>query len=103
MVLKPEERSTNVIRATDRAIQHLVDDLALIDLPLQKRKFTWSQAHTSFARLDRFLLSQAWNLAFPASTQKPLPNTASDHCPLLLTCETKFSIPNMFRFENYWI
>jgi hypothetical protein len=27
----------------------------------------------------------------------------SDHSPILCTCTTKFSLPNIFKFENFWL
>lgn len=55
------------------------------------------------ARLDRFLISTEWNQQFPNSQQKALPNTSSDHCPIIYNATTKFRKTNTFRFENLWL
>jgi hypothetical protein len=41
LVLEAEERSTNILIMMDREFKRLVNELALIDLPLQQRKYTW--------------------------------------------------------------
>ncbi|XP_078173385.1 uncharacterized protein LOC144567186 [Carex rostrata] len=55
------------------------------------------------ARLDRFLISTEWNALYTASKQQTLPNTSSDHCPLLYTATVPHNRTNFFRFENTWL
>jgi Reverse transcriptase (RNA-dependent DNA polymerase) len=90
---------------SETAFKRTVDELALIDMPMQRRHYTWSNARekATLVRHDRFLISQCWNQQFPATSQKALPSVASYHCPILFTCSTKFSLPNTFQFENYWL
>jgi exonuclease III len=70
---------------------------------MQGRKFTWSNGidQSTFVRHDRFLISTEWSQSYPVSIQIALTSTVSDHCPVLCTYETKFPLPNTFRFENY--
>jgi exonuclease III len=103
LILKPEETSIYIIWTSDKAFQNLMHELALIDLSLQERKYTWSRAHTILARLDRFLISQAWNVTLLACIQKTLPNTKSDHCPVMCSCEMNFPVSNLFRFQNFFV
>jgi hypothetical protein len=58
LVLAAEERSTNRLTGVDREFRRLVNELSLIDLPLQGRRFTWFNARENviFVRLDRFLI-----------------------------------------------
>lgn len=81
--------------------------MGLINLPLKGRRYTWSRANgqhqVAMARLDRFLISTEWNATYPTSLQQSLPNTSSDHCPILYTAETKCNRTNFFRFENSWL
>jgi hypothetical protein len=105
LVLAAHERSSNIMHLRDRAFKRTVDELALIDMPMLGRHYTWSNARekATLVRHDRFLISQCWNQQFPATSQKALPSVASYHCPILCTCSTKFSLPNTFQFENYWL
>jgi exonuclease III len=98
LVLAAEERSTNRLTGVDREFRRLVNELSLIDLPLQGRRFTWSNARENviFVRLDRFLVSQLWNTTFSAGSQKALANTSSDHCPIMYTCDSQFPMSNTF-------
>ena len=45
-----------------RKFAEIVDDLGLMDLPLQGGEFTWNggQNNQAWARLDRFLVSPSW-------------------------------------------
>jgi hypothetical protein len=72
------DRSNNILKPRDRAFKHLIDELALLDMPLQGRRFTRSNGREqqSFVRHDMFLISQAWNQAFPVCLQKAPPNKA---------------------------
>lgn len=40
---------------------------------------------------------------FPNTSQLALPNTSSDHCPLLATFQAAHAFPNYFRFENAYL
>ncbi|XP_078153682.1 uncharacterized protein LOC144548842 [Carex rostrata] len=67
--------------------------------------YTWSNGRESptMAKLDRCLISMNWSLLFPNSTQRTLPNSSSDHCPVLYQASTTFKRSAMFRVENFWL
>lgn len=69
------------------------------------RKYTWANTRDqpSMAKLDRFLLSNEWNAKFPNTKQKTLPNTSSDHCPVMIEAFTDFRKTKTFRFETFWL
>ncbi|RVW26389.1 putative ribonuclease H protein [Vitis vinifera] len=69
-----------------RRFAHIIDDLGLVDLPLQGGAFTWSGGlnNQSWARLDRFLVSPSWLDKFSGVNQRRLPRPVSDHFPILL-------------------
>ncbi|GAU44274.1 hypothetical protein TSUD_135150 [Trifolium subterraneum] len=77
-------------RSGHRPLDHIpfnrfIDDNTLIDLPLSGRKFTWYKGDgLSMNRLDRFLLSEEWCLAWPNCMQVAKMRGLSDHCPLFL-------------------
>lgn len=83
----------------------LISTLGLINTPLHGRRFTWSNERDQphMARLDRFLVSDEWNQLYPNSTQTVLPNTSSDHCPIVYTANTRYRKSRFFRFENCWL
>ncbi|XP_078156078.1 uncharacterized protein LOC144551855 [Carex rostrata] len=83
----------------------LLTDMGLININMHGRQFTWNndRESPSMARLDRFLFSTEWNNKYPNSQQSALPNTSSDHCPVLYTATTNFKKTNVFRFENMWL
>jgi hypothetical protein len=59
--------SSNGQRASDHlAFNRFVDENFLVDLPLCGREFTWYRGDgLVMSRLDRFLLSEEWCLAWP--------------------------------------
>lgn len=102
-VRNEQERSGvgNVINRRDiRAFDDFIGEAQLFDLPLHGRNFTWYRPNERCKSRDRFLVNEEWMLRWPHSTQKGLPRSVSDHCPL--TLETKFTDwgPRPFRFIN---
>lgn len=101
VTIEPEDRTNNANdwRST-LAFANLTSSLGLLNISMYDRQFTWSndRLEPHMARLDRFIISSEWNSLFPNSLQKALPNTSSDHCPVLYTAKTNF-----FRFENLWL
>ena len=56
------------------------------------------------ARLDRFLVTKAWEVLFGGARQSLLPKPTSDHHPILLeggACPVRGPLP--FRFKNMWL
>lgn len=67
------------------AFNSAIDSLALIDLPLLNRQFTWSNKRDEpvLARLDRALFNNSMSKLFPNSTLTALVASTSDHTPSL--------------------
>ncbi|XP_059659241.1 uncharacterized protein LOC132306062 [Cornus florida] len=82
-----------------------IDSHFLVDLPLERAAFTWSNGWdpVTFSRLDRFLISGAWEEHFPDVSQAVLVKVTSDHVPLVLDCGGLSSRRTPFRFENMWL
>ena len=82
-----------------------MDDLELIDLPLQGGSFTWGGGlhNQAWARLDRFMVSSSWLDQFSNVTQKRLSWPISDHFPILIEGGGRRRGPSPFRFENLWL
>jgi len=58
-----------------------ISALRLVDLPLQGRRFTWTnrQFEPLLERLDWFLTSVSWSLSYPNTTVSALVMETSDH------------------------
>ena len=100
-----ERSSQRRISSTMRNFTEIVDDLRLVDLPLQEGEFTWNGGHNNqaWARLDRFLVSPSWLDQFSEITQSRLPRPISDHFPITLVGGGIRRGPTSFRFENMWL
>ena len=101
----PYKRNNNNFRRSEAdAFNDTIDQLALLELPLLDREFTWSnkrQAPT-LIRLDRVLINLAWDAIFPNSHLTSLTRFISDHVPLLVTVSTSIPSSRIFRFERFW-
>ncbi|XP_034681036.1 uncharacterized protein LOC117910970 [Vitis riparia] len=100
VTLSQRERSRqgNLNGAMQRFAQ-VVDDLVLIDLPLQGGVFSWSggKNNQTWARLDHFLVTQSWLNIFRGVVQCRLPRPTSDHFPILLKGGGMSRGPSPFR------
>ncbi|WKA11259.1 hypothetical protein VitviT2T_028778 [Vitis vinifera] len=93
------------ISSAMRNFAEIVDDLGLVDLPLQGGDFTWNGGlnNQTWARLDRFLVSPSWRDQFSGINQCRLPRPVSDHFPIMLVGGGIRRGPTPFRFENMWL
>ncbi|RVX15528.1 hypothetical protein CK203_009184 [Vitis vinifera] len=94
-----------LITSNMRRFAHIIEELGLVDLPLQGGVFTWSGGlnNQSWARLDRFLVTPSWLDNFSGVIQRRLPRPVSDHFPILLEGGGLRRGPSPFRFENMWL
>ena len=88
-----------------RRFAQVVDELELLDLPLQGGVFSWSggRNNQSWARLDRYLVTQNWLDKFYGVVQSRLLRPTSDRFPILLKGGGLRRGPSPFRFENMWL
>ncbi|RVX23652.1 Transposon TX1 uncharacterized 149 kDa protein [Vitis vinifera] len=100
-----ERSSQRRISSAMRRFAEFVDDLELVDLPLQGGEFTWSGGlnNQAWARLDRFLVSPSWLDQFSGITQGRLSRPTSDHFPIVLEGGGIRRGLTPFRFENMWL
>jgi hypothetical protein len=65
-----------------------INDMAVTELPLHGRKFTWtssfSSASPTLVKLDRVFCSLDWEEIFPDCLLQSSASDDSDHCPLIL-------------------
>ena len=106
VILSQRERS-NQGRLTGamRRFAQIVEELEIIDLPLQGGVLTWNggRNNQAWARLDRFRVTQNWLDHFNGVVQSRLPRPTLDHFPILLMGGGLRRGPSPFRFENMWL
>ncbi|KAL4653850.1 hypothetical protein ACB092_01G335600 [Castanea dentata] len=102
----PSERrgETRLTLAMEK-FSEFVEDLNLVDLPLEGGSYTWSSGsdHPAMSRIDRALVTPDWEDHFPDVTQRILPRPISDHSPILLEARGMARGKSPFRFENMWL
>jgi hypothetical protein len=81
-----------------------IDDLALKEIPLHGRKFTWSnqQESPTLVKLDRVLCTMDWEELYLNCMLQSLATNDSDHCPLYLGLKDNHSGVRHFHFEAFW-
>ena len=102
----PNNRSRSGGNFSDMLIiNEAINALALVEIPLEGRSFTWSnmQPDPLLEQIDWFLTSLHWTHSYPETLVKPLSKLVSDHIPCVVTIETNIPRSKLFRFESYWI
>ncbi|GAU40608.1 hypothetical protein TSUD_28140 [Trifolium subterraneum] len=80
-----------------------IEDNNLIDLPLSGRKFTWfTGVGLSMSRLDRFLLSEEWCLAWPNCKHVARLRGLSDDSFMVLSANEDDWGPRPLRMLKCW-
>ncbi|XP_071677171.1 uncharacterized protein [Lolium perenne] len=100
-----EKNNANFNQNLADAFNAIINAMALFELPLLDRRFTWSngQQDPVLARLDRAFFNHEWDVTFPDSALTSRPRPTSDHVPLLVTAATNIPASSTFRFENSWL
>ena len=105
LIYKDEDKNNaNYNRALMGRFRRFINDLALKEIPLHGRKFTWSnqQLSPTLVRLDRVLCSVDWEEKFPNCLLQSMASNDSDHCPLLLGLRDNMVGRRRFHFEAFW-
>jgi exonuclease III len=99
-----DKNNPNLNRAMMGRFRRVLDDLALKELPLTGRKFTWSSGGDSptLSRLDRVFSSSGWDELFPNCLLQSAASQDSDHCPLILGLNDLLAGKGRFHFASFW-
>jgi hypothetical protein len=94
----------NLIYKTSDPFRTRINDLALKEIQLHGRKYTWTnqQDNPVLVKLDRVLCSADWESYFPNVLLLSSSSQDSDHCPLLLGLKDNTVGKKMFHFESFW-
>lgn len=101
----PSDKNNHAFRQSEaNAFNQTLDDLALIELPLLDRQFTWSNNRDTptLERIDRASFNLGWADAFPNTSLSSLTRFTSDHVPLLVHVTTTIPRSNFFKFKPGW-
>jgi hypothetical protein len=104
-----EKRGGCIVRDPTREwVEDLIQDWDLLDVKPSRGKYTWSNKQVGpghiAARLDRFLLQSSYLLLGIDVKMKILPNSTSDHKPIMLVLTPQRNLgPIPFRFSPLWI
>jgi len=101
-VLSPDERrGGSVITQGMRELQHLVQDLQLVDMQIDQ-KFTWIRKNAA-SRIDRLLIDKDLALILPNSKEFCRDRMLSDHFPIVFSSSAIKWSPPPFRSLDCWL
>lgn len=99
-----DKNNSNINRAMMGRFRRMINDLALKEIPLHGRKYTWSnqQDNPVLVKLDRAFCSVDWEIMFPNVLLQSAASLDSDHCPLILGLRDNMFGKRRFHFESFW-
>lgn len=101
-----DKNNSNLNRALMGRFRRWINDMAVSEIPLLGRKYTWtssfSSASPTLVRLDRLFCSLDWEEQFPGCLLQSAASFDSDHCPLVLGLQDIIVSKKRFHFEAFW-
>jgi hypothetical protein len=100
-----DKNNSNLNRPMMHRFKRLIEDVAIKEIPLNGRRFTWSNQREApvLVKLDRVFCSVDWEMIFPNVLLQSSASIDSDHCPLILGLHDNISGKRRFHFEAFWI
>lgn len=100
-----DKSNERINRSLMNRFKSALDNLELKEIHLHGRKFTWSSEtdNPTFTKIDHVFCTRDWELAHQHCYMQALSSSASDHCPMLLTCTPFHRKFTGFRFASYWL
>jgi hypothetical protein len=104
MISAEDKNNGNLDRRMMGCFRRLINDLALKEVYLNGRRYTWSneQSPPTLVRLDRVLCTTSWEELHCHSHLRCVASVVSDHSPLLLDCPPLPSTHRQFHFKEFW-
>jgi hypothetical protein len=105
LIYREEDKNNNNLdQAMMSRFMWWINDLALKEVPLHGRKFTWSNGQNSptLARLDRAFYSVEWEQLFPNCLLQSVASQDLDHCSLILGLNDIKQGKRRFHFKAFW-
>lgn len=105
LIYRDEDKNNgNVNRRMMGRFRRVLNDLALKEVYLNGRRYTWSngQSPPRLVHLDRILCTADWEELHGECHLRCLASVVSDHSPLLLDCSPVAPTHRRFRFEDFW-
>jgi hypothetical protein len=107
LIYKDEDKNnTNLDRAMMGRFRRFIDAVAVKEIPLHGRKYTWSSTSSGISptlvKLNRVFCSVDWEQQFPDSLLNGGASDDSDHCPLILGLKDDHLGRRRFHFESFW-
>ncbi|XP_057754649.1 uncharacterized protein LOC130973966 [Arachis stenosperma] len=96
-----ERKGVTTLSASAAEFRTWINDMELIDLPLNDRTYTWFRGQLC-SRIDRSLVSLEWLDVYPETRLRSGPRGLSDHCPLVMEDSRRIEGPRPFRSLNSW-
>jgi endonuclease/exonuclease/phosphatase family metal-dependent hydrolase len=100
-----DKNNGNLNRRMMGKFRRLLNDLALKEVYLNGRWYTWSneQSPLTLVHLDRVLYTSDWGEEHGECHFRCLSSVVSDHSPLLLDCNPMAPTRRRFHFEEFWL
>jgi len=100
-----DKNNSNLNRRLMGKFRRLINDLALKEVYLNGRRYTWSneQSPPTLVHLDRILCTSDWDDIHGECHLRCLASVVSDHSPLLLDCSPMPMLHKRFHFEDFWL
>ena len=105
LIYRDEDKNNgNINRRMMGRFRRVINDLALKEVYLNGRRYTWSNEQTrpTLVHLVRVLCTADWEERHGECHLRCLASVVSDHSPLMLDCSPSPPVHRRFQFEEYW-
>lgn len=107
-IMKPEERIGVAVRPQEIVdIQDCMLRCGMTDLNSTRCLFTWNNKQKEdtrvFCKLDRVMVNEAWEEAFPSANAHFMPEIYFDHCPMVVQVYPQLQTGRYpFKYYTIW-
>ncbi|XP_071683306.1 uncharacterized protein [Lolium perenne] len=100
-----DKNNLNINRRLIGKFRAARDFLALKDIRMDGRRFSWSnaQADPVLTKIDHVFCTADWDALFPDAHLQAITSACSDHAPLFLQGAVSTNRKPSFKFEEFWL